>query len=127
MRVLTFGTFDLLHPGHRAFLDAAAQCGNLHIVVGCDVNVERIKGRKPVQDERERISALRVAYPTAHVLLGDSEDFLAPVESIKPDIILLGYDQQLPPGVVMEDLPCKVERLKPFKPELYKSSLKRRK
>jgi hypothetical protein len=38
----------------------------------------------------------------------------------------LGYDQLLPKGIRMEDLPCKVERLKPFDEKKWKSSILRK-
>jgi glycerol-3-phosphate cytidylyltransferase-like family protein len=53
----------------------------------------------------------------------ESGDFLAPIRKFSPDIILLGYDQQLPPGVQAKDFPCAVERLEAFEPQKYKSSL----
>ena len=122
MRVLVFGTFDGLHPGHRFLLDAAAKRGVLHVVIARDANVERIKGRAPSQRETERQAALQAAYADADVVLGDPQDFLAPVRAIAPDLILLGYDQQLPPGVTEVDLPGTVERLPAFEPDKWKSS-----
>ncbi len=126
MRVLVFGTFDHLHLGHQFVLEQAARRGELHVVVARDRNVERIKGRPPDQGEEQRMAGVQSAYPQAHVLLGDADDFLVPVRAVQPDIILLGYDQALPPGVTEADLPVAVERLGPFEPEKYKSSLRRK-
>jgi FAD synthetase len=123
MNVLVFGTFDLLHPGHRFVLAEAGKRGKLTVVVARDRNVLSIKGRYPVHDEEERASLVRGAAPGADVVLGDVDDFLAPVRSIDPDLILLGYDQDFPPGVTQEDMPCEVERLPPFEPEKYKTSI----
>ena len=64
-------------------------------------------------------------FPAARVVLGDSEDFLAPVRQANPDLILLGYDQQLPPGVTEADLHVPVERIQGHEPHRYKSSLMR--
>lgn len=125
MNVLTFGTFDHLHPGHLAYLNEAASKGDLFIIVARDQHVEQIKGTAPDQSEAVRIAALQEAFPTAQVLLGDAEDYLQPVRDINPDLIVMGYDQQLPPGVSESDLPCKVERAAPHNPEEYKSSLRR--
>lgn len=124
MKVLVFGTFDHLHPGHRFLLDTAASKGELHVVIARDVNVERIKKRAPDQSEEERKKAIESVYPNATVILGDPNDFLMPVRTLKPDLILLGYDQKLPPGVSEADLP-KIERVESFEPEKYKSSLRR--
>ncbi len=126
MHILVFGTFDKLHPGHRFLLDEASKRGELSVVVARDANVVRIKGRAPVQDEKARIRAVQEAFPDATIILGDSHDFLVPVRAVHPDLILLGYDQKLPPGVRVSDLPCPIERLPAFEPEKYKSSLRRK-
>lgn len=125
-RVLVFGTFDGLHPGHQFFLNEAAARGELWVVVARDANVLRIKGRTSAQSETERQRLVEEAFPESRVVLGDPADFLIPVREIAPDLILLGYDQQLPPGVQPGDLPCPVERIAPFNPEKYKSSLLRK-
>ncbi len=125
MRVLIFGTFDLLHPGHLFVFEAAKRRGDVTVVIARDANVLRIKGRPTEQPETERIAAVRRAFPEAEVILGDDTDFLAPVRAVRPDLILLGYDQRLPPGVTDDDLPCPVERVAAFQPETHKSSLRR--
>jgi FAD synthetase len=126
MRVLTFGTFDDLHPGHRAYLKQAAKRGDLFVIVARDQNVLRIKGRAPLHDEHRRMEAIKKAFPKATVMLGnDTGDFLDPVRGLKPDLIVLGYDQKLPPGMEEGHLPCPIERAKPFKPEVHKSSIRR--
>jgi len=138
MRVLVFGTFDELHPGHRFLLNEAQKraCpaklpqersgGELFVVVARDVNVERIKGRPAVESEEVRKNTVEEAFPDAQVILGDPQDFLVPVIAVRPDLILLGYDQKLPPDVSEKDLGCPVERLPAFKPEQFKSSLRRK-
>lgn len=123
MKVLAFGTFDRLHPGHRFVLGEAAKRGDLFVVIARDTSVVAIKGKTAMQSEQQRWTAVKEAYPQATVVLGDSADFLSPVRTIGPDLIVLGYDQRMPPGVSDADLPCPVERLPAFFPEKYKSSL----
>ena len=123
MRVLLFGTFDHFHPGHAFFIAEAMKRGDVTVIVARDRNVERIKGKASVQDEAQRAQIVREHFPKVSVALGDPDDFLVPVRSIKPDLILLGYDQGLPPGVSEKDLPCPVERLPAHRPEEFKSSL----
>lgn len=124
MKVLAFGTFDHLHPGHRFVLSEVEKRGDMTVVIARDSSVQTIKGKMPVQTEQERWRAVKDAYPEATVVLGDERDFLAPVRTAQPDLILLGYDQRMPPGVTEADLPCTVERLPAFHPETYKSSLR---
>ncbi|ALM10384.1 MAG TPA: FAD synthase [Candidatus Peribacter riflensis] len=125
MRVLIFGTFDQLHPGHRFVLEQARMRGDLTVVVSRDATVERCKGRLPIQTEEERRLAVEQMMPGVRVVLGDRQDYLRPVRELLPALILLGYDQELPQGVQAESLPCPLERLPAFHPELYKSSLQR--
>lgn len=126
MRILVTGTFDDLHPGHAFVLNEAMKRGEVWVIVARDTNVENIKQRLPVQNEHERKRAIEDAFPNAHVILGDGENFLKPVHGIRPDLVLLGYDQALPPGVSPEDLGAPIERLPAFQPDVYKSSLRRK-
>lgn len=125
MKLMIFGTFDDLHPGHLFVFRHALERGDVYVVVARDANVLRFKGRPPLQHEDDRVTAINKAFPSAHVMLGNPDDFLAPVREVQPDLILLGYDQKLPPGVSEEDLGVPVERLEPFHPEIHKSSLRR--
>ncbi len=126
MRVLVFGTFDRLHPGHQFLLQRAAERGDeLYVIVARDATVERLKGRLPEENEETRVQGVQKVVPEAVVQLGHSQDYREPLERIRPDLVLLGYDQVLPPGVTEADFPCAAERLPAFRPEEYKSSLRR--
>lgn len=124
-RVMVFGTFDLLHPGHEFFLREAARRGPLTVVVARDENVRRIKGGRPLQTQERRIRAIRKRFPTVTVIPGDRRDFLMPLRELTPDLILLGYDQTLPPGITEDALFCRIERIRAFHPRQFKSSLSR--
>ena len=55
-KVMAFGTFDGLHPGHLNFLKQARRLGDsLVVVVARDANVRKIKGRFPRLGEGERL------------------------------------------------------------------------
>ncbi len=127
MRVLTFGTFDHLHPGHLSYLSQAQKKGELFVVIARDENVRKIKNLLPDHTEEERAAAVRAAFPRATVVLGDAHDFSRPLRDLKPDLLILGYDQHLPPGLSEASLPCPIERAEPFEPHLHKSSFKRKK
>ncbi len=126
MRVLVFGTFDHFHLGHRFLLTEASKRGDLFVVIARDSTVRTIKHIDATWPEDQRRDAVQEAFPSAHVMLGDKENFKAPLEHVKPDLILLGYDQKLPPGVSEKDFLCPVERLPAFEPEKYKSSILRK-
>ena len=128
MNVLLFGTFDHFHPGHAFVIAEALKRGSVTVVVARDTNVEKIKGRRPDHSEKKRMERIAVAFPMATVILGDPDDFMKPIANLKPDFILLGYDQKLP-GTVTEEqlrgLGIAIERLPALEPEKYKSSLRR--
>ncbi|MBT3293424.1 adenylyltransferase/cytidyltransferase family protein [Candidatus Peregrinibacteria bacterium] len=121
-RVLLFGTFDKLHLGHRFVIDQAIKRGEVFIVVGRDKTVLKIKDKTAAHSELERKKAIETAYPEVSVLLGDEEKYETPLKTVNPDLILLGYDQMLPPGIQMEDISCSVERLESYFPDKYKTS-----
>ncbi len=123
MRILVFGTFDNLHTGHKFFLNEAQNRGELFVSVGLDDTVEKIKGKRPKQSQEERIRTIQKEFPQAQVSLGDRENYLKPIKDLKPDLILLGYDQKLPLGVNESDIDCRIERVDSFEPKKYKSSL----
>ena len=128
MRVMVFGTFDLLHEGHRFLLSEAGKRGAVTVIVARDRNVKRIKALKPMESEEQRREALQRAFPHYDIRLGDPDDFLAPVRDLGPDLILLGYDQKFPPGVKEERLKTytvNIERISAFHPERFKSSKRR--
>lgn len=122
---MVFGTFDLLHEGHRFVFREAMKRGDVTVIVAQDQNVETIKGRRSVESSAIRMANIQREFPLMHVRAGDRTDFLQPIREHAPDLILLGYDQRLPPGIVESDLPCAIERLPAFDPHLYKSSLMR--
>ncbi len=122
--VLTFGTFDVFHPGHEFFLREAKKHGDrLVVIVARDKNVERIKGRAPHDDEQKRLHNVHAFEAVDDARLGYQEwsDRLRVLSDVAPDVICVGYDQraQLPDG------PWSVVRLEALEPAKYKSSLLR--
>ncbi|MCY0867692.1 MAG: cytidylyltransferase family protein [Desulfurococcus sp.] len=116
-RVLVAGSFDILHPGHIHLLREAWRLGEVYVIVSRDKNFKRFKGRKPLLSENERLLMIESVKYVSKAVLGDEEDFLKPIEELKPDIILLGPDQWLTPGELKKLLEerglsdIKVERL----------------
>lgn len=133
-KVLVFGTFDLLHPGHLSFLRQARELGHkLYVVVARDKNAEKLKGRKPIQNEQIRLRAVSKLPFITQALLGQIElnHRYRLVKEINPDIIALGYDQFLLTTTLEKDLAAmglktRLVRLKPYKADRYKSTILRR-
>jgi len=123
MKVMVFGTFDILHEGHLQMLKEAKQLGDhLIVVVARDVTVKEVKGSQPLNNENIRIARLEESSLPHTVRLGNQGDKHTVVSEEKPDIIALGYDQRFfTEG--LEKLGITIIRLKPYKPDIYKSSL----
>jgi FAD synthetase len=92
-RVLVAGTFDIIHPGHIELLKHAWRLGEVYVVVARDSNATKIKGRRPVVPEEQRLAVVSSLKYVSKAVLGSEKDLLEPITKIKPDYILLGPDQ----------------------------------
>lgn len=124
MKVIVFGTFDLIHFGHLSLFKQARKHGQeLIVVVARDKNVAKIKKRLPKHNEQERLQRVRQNELVDQALLGDLKDPYVSIRKKKPDIICLGYDQKEFTKDLRSLFPeIKVIRLKPFKEKIYKTS-----
>lgn len=134
-KVLAFGTFDLFHPGHKYFLKQAKKLGDfLCVVIAQNHTIKRLKALTPIHSEKQRMKRVKDLKIANQVILGQ-HDFKRKYDIIlklKPDIIALGYDQKffikdLPKVIKKLGKPCKIIRLKAYKPKKYKSSIYRKK
>ncbi len=142
-KVMVFGVFDLLHPGHLNFLMQAKELGDKLIVsIARDINVFKIKGQRPVNTELQRLKNMSLIPIVDKVVLSGLKDPWPHILKEKPDIIALGYDQKI---YVSKDAvrgagrelqqqlfdkglkKTEVVRLKPHWPQVYKSRILRRK
>lgn len=123
-KVMVFGTFDIIHPGHLNLFEQARKYGDyLVVVVGRDVNVEKIKGHRPKNDEHARKSNLEQLNVADKVVMGYEDNPYRIISEEKPEVICLGYDQNSYDRYLGEIYPeIKVVRCEPFQPEIYKSS-----
>ncbi len=126
-RVVCAGTFDHLHPGHIDFLKQANALGDeLIVIVARDENVQKIKGIKPEPENYRKDNLEKTGIPYKVVLGNIGKDPLTILTELSPDIVALGYDQRVSEDDIKAILPeCRVFRLKPFHPDLFKSSLYR--
>lgn len=128
--VLTFGSFDIFHEGHKFYLSEAKKYGRqLITIIARDKTIEHIKGKIPHYDEQTRKKHLETSWFSDRVELWDLENPFIWLEKYKPKVIMLGYDQR---GIFVEKLPEKLQefwlsdtiilRSESLKPEIYKSS-----
>jgi len=123
-RVLAFGTFDIIHPGHIDFLKSAKKEGDeLFVIFSRDATVQKRKGNTPHFDEEIRKYHVQKLGIANQVILGEPQDYLKIPKQIDPHVIVLGYDQEAPTKILKENFPqAKIVRLTPHFPEQFKSS-----
>ena len=127
IKVMGFGTFDGIHPGHRYFLKQLKRLGDeVYVAVARDRNVKRFKGKNPHSNEKERLEALRETGLADRVLMGHAKNFYYWINKFQPDVIGLGYDQKADVEDLRKTFPdTRIIRLKALGPEKYKSSILR--
>ncbi len=148
---MVFGTFDIIHPGHKHFFQQARSLARpgaqpksvesktsqaedrafLIVSLARDKNVQRIKGKAPVANERDRLARVRALKEVDKAVLGAIGDHIPHIVKEKPDVIALGYDQSayvggLRTALSKAGLKVKVVRMKPHLPNKYKTSLLRK-
>lgn len=91
--VLAQGTFDVLHPGHIHYLEKSAELGDrLVVVIARDSRASGNK-EKLVFDEEERRKIVGSLEKVDKAILGSEKNIYETVETVEPDRITLGYDQ----------------------------------
>lgn len=127
--VLTFGTFDILHPGHEYYLKNAKMHGDkIVMILATDANVLRFKNRLPRNNQEMRLQNIQQSFQFLDtVLIGEGNNPFQWLEIYKPKVICLGYDQmgfsdKLDTYIEKENLDTKVVRIQPFCEDIYKSS-----
>lgn len=124
---MIFGTFDIVHQGHlNLFLNAKKWGDFLIAVVARDARAEEIKKKKLIHTEKERKKFLEAIRYIDQVILGNKTDVYKIINQIKPDVIVLGYDQKhftesLTQKIQEFQLKTKVVRLKAHKPNNFKT------
>lgn len=128
-KVMAFGSFDILHKGHEAYLNEAKGYGDyLIVIVARDENIMRFKGRKPKNDENHRLGQIRKLDFVDEAVLGHEGNIFDVLEEYRPDVICLGYDQKtveeekLRKELEKRNIKAEISRAKPYKEDVYKSS-----
>ena len=122
-KIATFGVFDIIHVGHVKFLKECKKLSReskLIVVIARDSSVLKDKGKHPIINETDRKCIVASLKPVDEAILGnEGPDKLKIVEKIKPDMIVLGYDQkwnerQLEQELLKRGLKINVIRLKKY-------------
>ena len=92
--VFTNGVFDILHPGHLRYLQAARAHGDVLIVgLNSDASVRRNKGpERPINPEEERAEVLEALACVDAVSIFDDDTPADIIRRVQPDILVKGAD-----------------------------------
>ena len=103
--VFTNGVFDLLHPGHVRYLQAARAEGDALIIgVNSDRSVRANKGpSRPITPEAERAEILAALACVDAVVIFDEETPAAIIGRLQPDVLVKGADWA-PDAIVGRDV-----------------------
>ncbi len=99
------GVFDILHIGHINVLRKAKQYVDLLIaIIATDDTVKKLKHRDPIHRQEWRKKVISSLKFIDAAIIGEEREFKKPLIKVSPDIIFLGYDQKIPPGISEEEL-----------------------
>jgi rfaE bifunctional protein nucleotidyltransferase chain/domain len=92
--VFTNGVFDLMHPGHVRYLQAARNHGDLLIVgLNADASVRRNKGpARPINPQDERAEVLAALECVDAVSIFDEDTPADIIRRVQPDVLVKGAD-----------------------------------
>ena len=130
--VLAGGVFDIIHPGHIHTLNAAKDLGDVLVVaIATDKTAQKMKKRQPLHNQELRRELVSCLSMVDRAVIGHEEDIFETVKEVKPDIIVLGYDQAhqekfIDDGCKRINLDVKIVRLQSPIPELSSSEIEKK-
>ena len=129
--VLAGGVFDIIHPGHIHTLNAAKALGDVLVVaIATDKTAQKMKKRQPLHNQELRRELVSCLSMVDKAIVGHEDDIFETVKAIKPDIIVLGYDQVhqnqfISDGCKRINLDVEIVRLQSPVPELSSSEIEK--
>ena len=92
--VLAGGVFDIIHPGHIHTLNAAKALADVLVVaIATDKTAQKMKKRPPLHNQELRRELVSCLSMVDKAIVGHEDDIFQTVKEVKPNIIVLGYDQ----------------------------------
>ncbi|CCY93836.1 bifunctional protein HldE [Bacteroides sp. CAG:1076] len=103
--VFTNGCFDILHIGHKRYLQEASKLGDILVVgVNSDDSVKRLKGpTRPINPEQDRTEMLCAMGFIDYVAVFSEDTPYELIKRIQPDVLVKGGDYK-PEEVVGRDI-----------------------
>ena len=129
--VLAGGVFDIIHPGHIHTLNAAKALGDVLVVaIATDKTAQKMKKRPPLHNQELRCELVNSLSVVDVAVIGHDKDIFQTVKMVKPNVIVLGYDQVhqekfISDGCKRSNLDVKIVRLQTPIPELSSSYIEK--
>ena len=129
--VLAGGVFDIIHPGHIHTLNAAKALGDILVVaIATDKTAQKMKKRPPLHNQELRCELVNSLSVVDVAVIGHDKDIFQTVKMVKPNVIVLGYDQVhqekfISDGCKRINLDVKIVRLQTPIPELSSSYIEK--
>ena len=89
----------MLHSGHVAFFEEASSYGDLYVGLGSDQTIWDLKGRKTINNERERLYMVKSIRYVKDAWINSGSgimDFEKEVRKLKPDVFFVNSDGYTP-------------------------------
>ncbi len=103
--VLCHGCFDIVHPGHVRYLQAAGQHGDILVVsLTGDDAIEKSDGTRPYIPQQYRAENLAALEFVDHVVIADGPTAEPVIDALRPDLYVKGseYEHSDHPGLARE-------------------------
>ena len=129
--VLAGGVFDIIHPGHIHTLNAAKALGDVLVVaIATDKTAQKMKKSPPLHNQELRCELVNSLSVVDVAVIGHEKDIFQTVKMVKPNVIVLGYDQVhqekfISDGCKRINLDVKIVRLQTPIPELSSSYIEK--
>lgn len=94
-KVFVSGCYDMLHSGHVAFLQEAAELGDLYVGLGSDKTIFALKNRRTINSDAERLYMIKALRCVKDAWINSGSgimDFVEEVKQLKPDIFFVNTD-----------------------------------
>src|SRR5690625_116750 len=92
-KVITFGTFDLLHEGHIRILERARKCGDYLIVGVSSDRLNELKGKRSVFSEAQRLAYVSALKHVDEVFVEESLELKDHyIKTYSADLLVMGDD-----------------------------------
>jgi len=96
----------MLHSGHVAFFEEAAQHGELYVGIGSDATIQQLKGRPSINTDKERLYMVKAVKHVKDAWVNSGSgliDFSKEIRELKPDIFFVNEDGFTPDKIKLCD------------------------